>query len=46
MDGSNKLVLQALYLIGPIRKSQRKRRVVNAAPGTVFTTLDFFVTYE
>ncbi len=57
MDGSNKLVLQntrlerranlqALYLIGPIRKLQRKRRVVNATPGTIFTTLYFFVTYE
>jgi hypothetical protein len=29
------------YLIGPNCKLQRKRSVVNAAPGDIFTTLHF-----
>jgi hypothetical protein len=37
---------QTLLLIGPFRRLRRKWSVVNTAPGIVFTTLIFFVTYH
>ncbi len=39
-------VILKLYLICPIYKLKRKWRVVNAAPGVIFTTLYFICAYE